>query len=104
MFKCVTMALYAGIVGATVVSPAVSALAGDPCPNGQVRNSRGHCVESELSARMRQRAIEMSQQKASETAAPVSPGHDQSSVKASDVNRYELNKGNFSTNPNPPSH
>jgi hypothetical protein len=103
MCKYVTMALYGGIVGVAVVLPAASVVARDPCPNGQVRSSRGPCVESELSVQMRQRAIEMSQQKASETAAPVSPGRNQSSPKAGDINRYELNKGNFSTNPNPPS-
>ena len=104
MCRYVMSALYAGLVGVMVVLPAASASAADPCPNGQVRNWRGHCVESELSSSMRQRAIEMSQQKNSETASPISPGRDQAYPKTSDVNRYELNKGNFSNNPNPPSH
>jgi hypothetical protein len=91
------------ICAAVAVLVSVSALAADPCPNNQVRTSRGKCVESELSSTLRQRAIEMSQQKISETAAPRSPAHDSRYPKPSEINRYELNKGNFSTYPYPPS-
>jgi len=89
-----------------VVAVAVStaALAADPCPSGEVRTARGRCAESDLAASMRQRAIEMSQPKISETAGAVPPSQDHSTPRANDLNRYELNKGNFSTNPNPPSH
>jgi hypothetical protein len=52
---------------------------------------------------MRRRAIEMSQPKISETAGAIAPAQDRNSAKTGDLNRYELNKGNFSTNPSPPS-
>jgi hypothetical protein len=80
-----------------------AAFAAEPCAAGQVRNWRGKCVESDLSSSMRQRAIEMSQPKISETAGAVAPSKDNTSPKAGDLNHYELSKGNFSTNPNPPS-
>jgi hypothetical protein len=59
---------------------------------------------SDLAASMRQRAIEASQPKISETAGAVAPSQDHATPKTSDLNRYELStKGNFSPNPNPPS-
>ena len=94
-------------IGATCAAVAVlvsvSGFAADPCPDHQVRTSRGNCVESKLSSTLRQRAIEMSQQKISETAAPRSPSHDRKYPRPNEINRYELNKGNFSTYPYPPA-
>jgi hypothetical protein len=94
-------------IGATCAAVAVlvsvSALAAEPCPNNHVRTSRGKCVETELSSSLRQRAIEMSQQKLSETSAARSPAYDRRYPRANDINRYELNKGNFSTYPYPPA-
>jgi hypothetical protein len=99
------LAKAACVAIATLTLMSAAASAAEPCANGATRNWRGKCVESDLSSSMRQRAIEMSQPKISETAAPVSPAQDRNIPKTSDLNRYELsNKGNFSTNPSPPSH
>jgi hypothetical protein len=78
-----------------------TALAAESCAE---KNRRGKCVESDLASSMRQRAIEMSQPKISETAQPVAPSADRSAPRANDLNRYELNKGNFSTNPGTSTH
>jgi hypothetical protein len=95
--------LAGGACAVAAVLISAAAFAGDPCAAGQVRNWRGKCVESDLASSMRHRAIEMSQPKISETAGAVAPAKDNTTPKAADINRYELSKGNFSTNPNPPS-
>jgi len=93
--------VFSAIGAAIALIVASPASVAGPCPNGEVRTSAGKCVEGELSSTMRQRAIEMSQPKISETAGAIAPAQDRNSAKTGDLNRYELNKGNFSTNPTP---